>query len=124
MQAGIVVYRRGDGVLIGQWANEDTHGRLASEVVHDVPVDTWEGNWLVDIFVGDELVFRGTWNSVRFGDCLKLTWQGKLKDGAQKTYQGIGYAIDAETMAATFEPDPKADKANTTEVAVKASATH
>jgi hypothetical protein len=104
MKAGIVVYRRGDGLLIGQWAHQNTGGLLASEVVHDVSPGDWQGNWPVDISLGGEPFFKGRLNTEKFGDCLMLTWRVQLvKDGSDRTYQGIGYAIDNETMAASFE---------------------
>jgi hypothetical protein len=104
MKAGIVVYRRGNGSLIGQWAHENTGGLLAREVVHDVSAGDWQGDWPVDIFLGDEIFFKGRLNSAKFGDCLKLTWRGQLvKDGSSRTFQGVGCAIDNETLAASFE---------------------
>ena len=104
MKAGIVIYRRGAGMLLGQWAHEDTGGVLARETVHGVPAGEWQGDWAVDIFLGEEIFFKGRLNSAEFGDCLKLTWQGQLvKDGSACTFQGIGRAIDNEIAAASFE---------------------
>ena len=110
MEAGIVVYKRSAGSLIGKWAHEKTGGMLSREIVRDVAKGAWEGLWPVEIFAGDDLFFQGTLRSVKFGDCLKLTWRGKFKDGSVHTYQGIGYVIDAETAAATFEDISKTDK--------------
>jgi hypothetical protein len=104
MKAGIVIYRRDAGMLLGQWAHEDTGGVLARETVYGVPPGEWQGDWAVDIFLGEEIFFKGRLNSTGFGDCLKLTWQGQLvKDGSACTFQGIGRAIDNEIAAASFE---------------------
>ena len=78
MKAGIVIYRRDAGMLLGQWAHEDTGGALASETVYGVPAGEWQGDWAVDIFLGEEIFFKGRLNSTGFGDWLKLTWQGQL----------------------------------------------
>lgn len=112
MEAGIVVYMRNAGSLIGKWAHEKTGGILSREIVHDVAEGVWEGHWPVDIFAGEDLFFQGTLRSVKLGNCLKLTWRGKFKDGSLHTYEGIGYVIDATTAAASFEEIPKADRAN------------
>jgi len=104
--SGIVVYRRNGTTLEGRWAHVSTGGLLAKEVVSDVPIGAYEGNWPVDILKPDENspFFTGRLTSTRLGDCLKLTWQGSFVPGnAQATFEGLGQQIDDELIAASFE---------------------
>ncbi|MER9227041.1 hypothetical protein NKI39_15645 [Mesorhizobium sp. M0664] len=104
MKAGIVIYKRVGTLLVGKWAHEDSLGLFSEEIVRDVQLGTWEGDWPVEIFQERKLIFRGRLNSVKLGDCLKLKWQQEPdSDGGARIFQGIGYAIDAETVAASFE---------------------
>jgi hypothetical protein len=103
MQAGIVIYRRSGTSLVGKWTHESVNGISQREIVHDVLPGTWEGDWPVEIYKDDAAIFQGRLSSVKFGDCLKLTWKND-----ESEFQGVGYAIDAEMVAATFEPVPSA----------------
>jgi len=37
------------------------------------------------------------------GQCIKLAWTGKMANGEPVRYEGLGYRIDAATLAATFQ---------------------
>ena len=74
MKAGIVIYRRSGASFVGKWTHEDVKGVFFKEIVHDVPADTWEGDWPVEVFQGDELLLQGRLSSAKLGDCLKLVW--------------------------------------------------
>jgi hypothetical protein len=100
MKAGIVVYRRSGGWLIGKWTHDAVGGVLQREIVQGSPGSDWQGDWPVEIFQGGKSIFKGRFSSVELGESLKLAWN--TEDGAT-AYQGIGFALDAETLAATFE---------------------
>jgi hypothetical protein len=104
MQAGIVVYQRQGNQLVGLWSHEDTKGALADEIVRNVPDGVLEGDWPVDIFApGGELFFAGHLRTEKFGDCLKLVWEGKFLDSGQPgRFEGIGHAR-GDLLSATFE---------------------
>jgi hypothetical protein len=101
VQAGIIVYRRNGASLVGQWTHENVNGISQKEIVHDVTHGTWEGDWPVEIFKDGVRIFEGRLSSIKLGDCLKLTWKSDSSE-----FQGVGYAIDDETAAASFEPVP------------------
>jgi hypothetical protein len=104
VQAGIVMYRRSGTSLVGKWTHESVDGISQKEIVHDVSPGAWEGDWPVEVFKGDALIFQGRLSSIKLGDCLKLTWKNDSSE-----FQGVGYVIDDETAAASFEPTPPAD---------------
>jgi hypothetical protein len=100
-KSGIVVYRRKGTTLEGQWSHVRIDGKLAKEVVSDVPIGAYEGDWPVKVYMPDgQLQFTGRLRSTRLGDCLKLTWLGPDGNAA---FQGLGQHIDGELMAASFE---------------------
>jgi hypothetical protein len=43
-KSGIVVYRRKGTTLEGQWSHVRIDGKLAKEVVSDVPIGAYEGD--------------------------------------------------------------------------------
>ena len=103
MEAGIVVYQRQGNQLVGQWSHENEDGKLAKEIVHDVAPGSLEGDWPVEIFKHTgELFYSGRLHSSKFGDCLKLVWEGKLTNGGPLRFEGIGYA-HGDLVSATFE---------------------
>jgi hypothetical protein len=105
VSAGIVFYRRSGNSLVGQWSHEDTGGALANEVIRDVPPDTLEGDWPVEISAPDGTnYFSGRVKLTKFGSCLSLVWEGAfVASGKLARFDGIGYAIDADSLCATFE---------------------
>ena len=105
MKSGIVVYRRNGTTLEGRWAHTDFGGMLAKEIVSDVPVGAYEGDWPVEIFQpSGKPFFTGRLRSTRLGDCLKLTWQGSfVSNNSRGTFEGLGQQIDGELIAACFE---------------------
>jgi hypothetical protein len=105
MLAGIVFYRRQGDALVGRWSHVQLGGRLADERVSGVAAGAVTGTWPVDISdPTGKPMFAGQLESVRLGDCLKLSWRGKLLPaGKPATFQGIGYVIDSDSLCATFE---------------------
>lgn len=97
------MYRRSGTSRAGKWTHESVDGISQKEIVHDVPLGTWEGDWPVEVFKGDALIFQGRLSSIKLGDCLKLTWKNDSGE-----FQGVGYVIDDEMAAASFEPVPPA----------------
>jgi hypothetical protein len=105
MEAGIVVYRRRGSELHGRWSHSNEAGKLGRERVVGVEPGALTGNWPVEIVdAQDRRVFSGYLESVRFGECFKLTWRGGMfKTGAKVTFEGIGIALDGDTLCASFE---------------------
>jgi hypothetical protein len=99
LQAGIIIYQRSGTSLIGKWTHANVLGISQKEIVHDVPPGSWEGDWPVEIFQDDARIFQGRLSSIKFGDGLKLTWKNDTSE-----FQGVGYAIDDDMAAASFEP--------------------
>jgi hypothetical protein len=100
MKAGIVIYRRSGGSLVGEWTHEKVDGALQREIVQGTPGPDWTGDWPVEIFQADQSIFKGRFSSVKFGESLKLAWR---KEDGTVAFQGIGCAIGADMLAATFE---------------------
>ncbi|MGA9580965.1 MAG: hypothetical protein WBR13_03215 [Allosphingosinicella sp.] len=105
MIAGIVFYRRQGDELVGRWSHATLGGRLADERVAGVAPGAVTGTWPVEIWdPAGKPMFSGELESVRFGECLRLSWRGKLLPaGTTALFEGIGCALDADTLCATFE---------------------
>jgi hypothetical protein len=105
MEAGIVVYRRQGNELHGRWSHSNESGKLAVERIVGVEPGALTGNWPVEIREPDgRRLFSGYVESVPFGQCFKLTWRGSLfKTGAEVTFEGIGIALDQDTLCSSFE---------------------
>jgi len=105
MIAGIVFYRRQGAELIGRWSHERFVGKLADERVTGVEAGSFTGTWPVEIFDPEgNAMFTGHLESVPFGESLKLSWRGTLlADGKPALFEGIGCAMDSDTLCASFE---------------------
>jgi hypothetical protein len=104
MAAGIVYYRRQGTTFAGRWSDASQHGALADELVRDVEPGATTGEWPVEVFLAaGPSIFTGTLSSAPLGECLQLTWRGKLSSGKDAVFTGIGYAIDPDLICATFE---------------------
>jgi len=105
LKAGIVLYRRVPGSLMGEWSDDDIAGKLANETVRDVDDGAVTGDWPVEILLPDgTLVFSGRLSSTSFGDCLKLKWEGisPQRKGTAR-FEGIGRAVQDDLIVASFE---------------------
>lgn len=114
MEAGIIVYRRRGSELHARWSHSNEGGRLANGRAVGVDPGALTGNWPVEFFDADEKrFFSGYLESVRFGECFKLTWRGRLhRPSVDATLEGIGIALDGDTLCASFERvKPKAPAA-------------
>ena len=105
MEAGIVVFRRRGSELHGSWSHSNEAGKLAKGRAVGVKPGALAGNWPVELFDADEKrFFSGYLESAGFGQCFKLTWRGRLhRPGAEGTMEGIGIALDGDTLCASFE---------------------
>jgi hypothetical protein len=101
MNAGIVVYQRSGGSLVGKWTHDRVGGVFHREIVEDVADDTWVGDWPVEVFQGDQTIFKGRLRSAKLGDAFELAWQ---KEDGTVAFQGIGCALDAQMLVGSFEP--------------------
>jgi hypothetical protein len=105
MEAGVIVYRRKGDELLGRWSHVVNDGRLANEWVGGVAPGSFTGTWPVKIWHPDgHPIFEGTLESVALGESFKLSWRGTLLDEAiEATFEGIGCALDADTLCSSFE---------------------
>jgi hypothetical protein len=105
MEAGVIFYRRQGDELIGRWSHASKDGRLADERVVGVAAGSFTGTWPVEISDPDGApMFEGMLESVSFGECFKLTWRGTLlKQGMEADFEGIGCALDEDTLCSSFE---------------------
>jgi hypothetical protein len=105
MQAGIVVYRRLGSELHGRWSHSNVGGTLAKERIVGVKPGALTGHWPGEkMDVNGHRIFAGYLESVRFGDCFKLTWRDmSLSPDSEGTMEGIGIALDGDTLCASFE---------------------
>jgi hypothetical protein len=102
--AGLVVYRQKTEGWDGVWSHTDIGGGLAREIVAGANLDALPGNWEVQIRApNDTILFTGSLSVSNLGKCLKLAWTGYMASGDAANFGGLGYRIDAETMAATFQ---------------------
>ncbi len=109
MKAGVVVYKREDQNLVGQWSHELIKGDLALDVASNVPECNVEGDWPIKIFrPSGEFWWEGHLISARFNAALKLNWEGKFQSGDQAGKQGdfvgIGIVASPSLIVASFEP--------------------
>jgi hypothetical protein len=102
--AGLVVYRQTTEGWDGVWSHADVGGNLARELVSGADVAKLPGTWTVKIWAPDEtLLFTGSLSASILGKCVKLAWTGQMSSGELASFDGLGYRIDAATLAATFQ---------------------
>jgi hypothetical protein len=105
MDAGIVFYRRQGDELVGRWSHPSLGGMLADERVGGVEPGTFAGSWPVEISdPSGSPMFAGRLESVPLGQCFELRWDGEMLPARSPAqFVGIGCALDADTLCATFE---------------------